>query len=110
MSPAASPQLDALVVGAGWAGLQCALQLAQAGKRVVCLEARKRLGGRAFTHTWDDNTPMDNSERQAAAAGAGAGGSRAYAVDFGASSAGEEGRVGRAASAVAAAAARRKGK
>lgn len=33
------------VVGAGIAGLSCALQLARAGKKVVVLEARVRGGG-----------------------------------------------------------------
>jgi monoamine oxidase len=61
--PASIPQLDAIVVGAGWAGLTSALQLSKAGKKVLCLEARKRLGGRAFTHTWNEDTPMDNNER-----------------------------------------------
>lgn len=73
-------QFDALVVGAGWSGLTCALQLARAGKQVLCVEARKRIGGRAFTHTWDDNTPMKDSERQAATTDTGA-----HSVDFGCS-------------------------
>lgn len=44
--------VDVVVVGAGIAGLAAAEQLAQAGRRVLLLEARTRLGGRI--HTVDD--------------------------------------------------------
>jgi monoamine oxidase len=40
---------DVLVIGAGVAGLTAAGTLAQAGRRVLVLEARQRLGGRIFT-------------------------------------------------------------
>ncbi len=36
---------DAIIVGAGHNGLTCAAYLAQAGKRVLVLEARERVGG-----------------------------------------------------------------
>ncbi|MCC2677221.1 MAG: amine oxidase, partial [Ramlibacter sp.] len=45
---------DALVVGAGVAGLRCALALADAGMKVVVLEAAPHAGGRASS--WADET------------------------------------------------------
>ena len=51
LSMAARPdhQIDALVIGAGLAGLACTQQLMAAGQRVVVLEARQRIGGRIWT-------------------------------------------------------------
>jgi monoamine oxidase len=42
-------QYDAIVIGAGVAGLAAARHLKQAGQRVIVLEARGRIGGRVHT-------------------------------------------------------------
>lgn len=42
-------QLDVVVIGAGVAGLSAARKLVEAGKQVVVLEARNRIGGRLYT-------------------------------------------------------------
>jgi monoamine oxidase len=46
-------QIDTIVVGAGVAGLTAARLLARAGRRVVVLEARDRVGGRVWTDRRD---------------------------------------------------------
>lgn len=45
---------DALVIGAGFAGLTAARELAKDGKRVAILEARDRIGGRAWYRPFAD--------------------------------------------------------
>ena len=47
-------ELDAIVVGAGAAGLAAGRRLQEAGTAVLVLEARSRLGGRA----WTQRTPL----------------------------------------------------
>src|ERR1700752_669696 len=42
-------QADVIVIGAGAAGLCAARRLSQAGRRVVVVEARDRIGGRIWT-------------------------------------------------------------
>lgn len=41
---------DAVVVGAGFAGLSAARQIARSGRSVVVVEARDRVGGRVWNH------------------------------------------------------------
>jgi monoamine oxidase len=50
---------DVCLVGAGYAGLTAARRLTQAGKSVVVLEARDRIGGRIWTHHLPDGAPVD---------------------------------------------------
>lgn len=49
-------ETDCCVVGAGYAGLSAAYKLKQAGKNVVVLEARDRVGGKVFTQVLPDGT------------------------------------------------------
>jgi phytoene dehydrogenase-like protein len=46
----AAQRWDAIIVGAGHNGLTCAAYLARAGKRVLVLEARERIGGACTLH------------------------------------------------------------
>jgi monoamine oxidase len=51
--------LDAIVVGAGAAGIAAGRRLAAANKRFVILEATDRIGGRCFTDTQTFGVPYD---------------------------------------------------
>jgi monoamine oxidase len=55
----AAREADVCVVGAGFAGLSAARQLRQAGRSVLVLEARDRVGGRIWTERLPDGTPVD---------------------------------------------------
>jgi len=61
----AATLIDTTIIGAGWSGLIAALRLAQADKKVLVLEARERIGGRAFTHTWNKETAATNARTAA---------------------------------------------
>ncbi|WP_019989077.1 flavin monoamine oxidase family protein [Rudanella lutea] len=50
---------DVIVVGAGYAGLTAARNLHRAGKSVLVLEARDRIGGRVWTRHFDDGSYVD---------------------------------------------------
>jgi len=52
-------EADICVVGAGYAGLAAAYRLVRAGRSVVVLEARDRVGGRVWTETLPDGTVLD---------------------------------------------------
>ncbi|CAB4880496.1 unannotated protein [freshwater metagenome] len=45
-------EVDVLVIGAGLAGLRAAVDLADAGRDVLVVEARDRVGGRVWSHTF----------------------------------------------------------
>src|SRR5438445_8593515 len=52
-------QADAIVVGAGVAGLAAAETLARGGLQVILLEARDRVGGRLWTSSTGDGHPVE---------------------------------------------------
>ena len=49
MRDAHAADVDVIVIGAGAAGLAAAHDLKAAGRKPIVLEARNRIGGRAFT-------------------------------------------------------------
>jgi len=57
--PRTAAILDAIVVGAGAAGLVAASELVRAGLAVRVLEARRRVGGRAWTERETLGVPID---------------------------------------------------
>jgi len=52
-------QYDAIVVGAGYAGLAAGLALQKAGKNILVVEARNRCGGRILTEYFSDQDYTD---------------------------------------------------
>lgn len=54
-----SSDADVCVIGAGYAGLTAARRLAAAGKAVMVVEARERVGGRIWTHRLSDGSAVD---------------------------------------------------
>jgi len=57
---ATSDSADVIVIGAGFSGLAAAKTLMDAGKNVIVLEARDRIGGRAFSDsTWPGKYPLE---------------------------------------------------
>lgn len=52
-------EVDVVVVGAGLAGLTAAGRLVEAGREVVVLEARERVGGRLLNHALADGTVVE---------------------------------------------------
>lgn len=54
-----SGAVDAIVVGAGFAGLTAARELVKAGRSVTVVEARDRVGGRVLSHTTSGGLVLD---------------------------------------------------
>lgn len=50
---------DAIIIGAGYSGLAAARVLHKAGKNILILEARDRVGGRIHTHYLSDGNYID---------------------------------------------------
>jgi monoamine oxidase len=57
--PSHATQFDAIILGAGVAGLAAARDLCSAGLNVAILEARSRIGGRILTHTARTPAPIE---------------------------------------------------
>src|SRR2546422_384289 len=54
-----SDTADVIVVGAGFAGLTAAREFVKAGRSVIVVEARDRVGGRVLSHTTNDGLVLD---------------------------------------------------
>jgi monoamine oxidase len=52
-------RVEVIIIGAGFAGLAAASELLRAGLEFVIIEARDRLGGRAFTVKPDDKLVVE---------------------------------------------------
>lgn len=52
-------EVEVVVIGAGFAGLNAAVRIAQAGKSVRLIEARDRVGGRVVNHALADGTMIE---------------------------------------------------
>ena len=52
-------EVDVIIVGAGYAGLTAGRILKKAGKKVMLLEARDRVGGRVFTRHLENGSYVD---------------------------------------------------
>jgi monoamine oxidase len=62
-APAAQPDFDVLIVGAGAAGIAAARRVAAAGRKFVVLEASDRWGGRCFTDMRSFRVPYEQGAR-----------------------------------------------
>ncbi len=60
MSDAARVDVDVVVIGAGLAGLRAAVDLVDAGRNVVVLEGRERVGGRVWTHRFGNGQTCEH--------------------------------------------------
>lgn len=63
-----SERFDAIVVGAGFAGVAAATALAEGGARVLVLETRQRPGGRAYSWTDPDTGEVQDNGQHVLAA------------------------------------------
>jgi monoamine oxidase len=62
-APAAQPDFDVLIIGAGAAGIAAARRVAAAGRKFVVLEASERWGGRCFTDMASFRVPCERGAR-----------------------------------------------
>jgi monoamine oxidase len=62
VTPSGGP-LDAVIIGAGAAGIAAARRLAAAGRRYLVIEATDRVGGRCITDTTSFGVPFDRGAR-----------------------------------------------